>query len=98
MSASLRLRVRELLADLGSNPDEVAATLRRLSITGYLRAPASCPVASYLNNHIYHELLFVTPQNVYHQENIRIIAATPHAVSDFMERFDAGGYPDLVTK
>ncbi len=43
-------RVRAALAELGSTPDEIAASLRKRNITGYPGSPEHCPLFNYLND------------------------------------------------
>lgn len=94
----LAVQVRELLAELGNTPDEIAETLRRLSITGDRYLSNSCPVANYLNltTAVHDDRCYVSFSSVRLRGSGRYVAAVPPPVATFARLFDAGDYRDLV--
>ena len=66
-------QVTDLLANLGSTPEQVAASLRERGVKGFRHAAGSCPIANYLHGSImfHHEYV-----SVYLSTKIRVDADT----------------------
>lgn len=85
----------DYLAALGRTDDEVAATLRRLGITGRQFAVSHCPVANYLREHAGMAHPNVSPRAVTtRNEHVTYV---PAPVAGFIRAFDLGYFPDLIT-
>ncbi len=86
------------LAALGDEEADVAESLRRRGIKGRVYSERHCPIANYLATTFGGKSApFLTVASVkFFGWDKREWMATPVAVSDFIEAFDCGRYPDLV--
>ncbi len=90
--------VARLLADLGDTADAVADRLRALGIKGKHRHSYECPVAKLLHANGYPDVEvdngWTWPDGS--TDNAIPEVANPAPVGEFIQRFDAGVYLDLV--
>ena len=93
-------RVNKLLNMLGDSPEKVADTLRKKNIKGRIGSRSSCPIANYL--HRYHPGRVSVSQlmaRFYEKSGgteRQMQIYLPDQLRDFVGRFDAGEYPDLI--
>lgn len=86
----------EALTALGDTADQVAAHLRAKKITGCRFNACHCPVATYLAQSGVVEKPAVGDKTIgYLADWGDVEVQTPSAVADFINRFDAGEFPDL---
>lgn len=96
---TLKQGMEQKLAELGGTPAEVAASLQELGIAGHRRRSSDCPIAVYLRGifggrvtaGVSHCFLWI--QRV---ADVKV-TMTP-AVKAFVEEFDKGVYPALITE
>jgi hypothetical protein len=94
---TLAEQAAEALNSLGDTPDEIAENLRGAGFRGLQNNGRECPCGSCLQDHFPGVIPHVASTCVY-------ITGTAdrgplgEAVQDFIYRFDAGLYPDLVAK
>lgn len=86
----------EDLQRLGSEPDEIAGTLREIGICGEINEPEHCPIANYLKDLGYEHV------SVALDDEGHLVASTaneetqiPAALSRFVNWFDRGLYREL---
>lgn len=90
----------QALDDLGRTDDEIAARLKELGITGEVCMSYICAIANYLRlifgQHIEPEVDpgLITIHGL--DEPVSIWPEKP--LADFIEHYDAGVYPDLISK
>lgn len=86
--------VLDLLEELGEGGQDVADTLYDLKIKGDRDKAGSCPLANYLRSQ------GVADARVNCDElewgEFREVLALPEGCGDFVVRFDAGAFPDLL--
>lgn len=101
----------QTLAGLGTDADDVAATLRAAKITGEQYSPTGCPVARYLTERT-HERWPSARVTVSISESTATVgidlpdtgyqyvqARPPEAVREFIVAFDShGAYTDLIAE
>ena len=92
---NLSTQVKEALDALGKNAGEVAATLRRLRITGIPEVCASCPVARYLRSVTQKEIECDYKETWNGGSGEICSVPIPDPVRDFMFAFDHGGFREL---
>lgn len=85
----------DYLTALGGTPDEVAATLRRLDITGIPLDSGRCPVANYLREYAGMRRPSLTQHAV--RDGDVDLGRPPAAVAGFLNSFDQRYFPDLIT-
>lgn len=85
--------VLDALDALGADCDQVAESLSRRGISGYAGNVSRCPVANYLTAEL-DGAWCVTAADAMDLASLESVTVPP-AVADFVERFDAGDYPDL---
>lgn len=92
MTATVLERVAQALADLPTEPDDIAAVFAEIGIRGLAGNACHCPVANYLR-----ELDGVNHLVVGHGANLGAgRVPLPDHVREFVLRFDEGAYPGLV--
>lgn len=94
-------RATELLAALGDNADQIAASLHAAGITGERGKCGTCPIAVYLLRSALGchavdvdgsvKLWFTDGDGVQHVEKLRM----PEPIGDFVVAFDLGDYDEL---
>jgi hypothetical protein len=100
-ATDLERRVRVLLADLGSAPGEVAASLHAARVRGEADAPTSTPIGRYLcavigaDAEVRHVSTDGRSVTVTHVTGRSVTIALPPAVAIFAEAFEYGCYPEL---
>lgn len=87
--------VAALLKALGSNSKAIYMSLRRLGIAGRRCDGYLCPIANYLHTHHYSYTVAALPAGMYESRTGEIIGWGSNAISDFINDFDAGYYPEL---
>jgi hypothetical protein len=94
-------QVEELLNGLGDIPEQIANKLFRLGITGVKEDSASCPIANYFNSLGYNCCAGITMLCFYEEANgewpVRQMPL-PSVVSNFVQLFDSGSFPELEEK
>lgn len=109
MSAITEERVLEALVTLGDTPEQIAQSLIAKGITGDQKMAGSCPLANYLVQEIpeakaatIYTSAFVfrtTPEEEQDDDDgdRGVKVRTPGEHLEFMDAFDNGAYPALVT-
>jgi hypothetical protein len=92
----------EIIAKLGElEPDEIAKLFRNLGIVGWTRQAGSCPVANYVQRETGRSAVIdprrwharkVNGRPLHQWDNGEL----PATVAQFVKRFDALGYPELI--
>lgn len=92
MTDEMKARATQLIADLGGNVDEIAASLKRLGIRGVPGDGCLCPIARYLLangvNAVYIGPLWIE----FEEEEIPERVVTPVTACQFITAFDE--YPE----
>ncbi len=98
MTATLEAQVTGALDDLGDHHEKVAARLAELGHLGEQRDTGECPVARYLTAAlgVKHVVVAPTVAFVFRHDGSSIAVRMPAAAGEFVRRFDAGEFPDLV--
>jgi hypothetical protein len=101
------------LAELGPTSDAIATTLRDAKIKGLRQSIANCPVARFVTGRIMKQapslhvkvavsddtILITRPSSMHGDYGDLLMSMElPDSVTDFLQRFDADAYPDLVDK
>src|ERR1041384_7287885 len=88
----------DALAQLGGTAEQYAAELARLGVTGARENCYRCPVANYLTVQLGLRDVQVDPEEieVYLPGPDTEPFDTPKPVSEFVERFDAGEFDELL--
>ena len=103
----LKGHIRALLDDLGSTPEDVAASLGRAGVKGNRSDATGCPVAAYLHAVTGADpqvrLLGVTTRRVLinsrrHWWSLHPRVGLPGGVRTFVRRFDLGEFSELVAE
>jgi hypothetical protein len=102
MTAPTKAAVEAFLAELGSTPDKVAASLTRLGVHGHRRTSIGCPIAVALaqqfGGYWCVARFYAWPTGLALAfEEITVNASIPAPVSRFTQLFDQGGYPELCS-
>lgn len=90
---NLRDRLTIALESLGDTPEKIADTLERLGCQGYAGSAEQCPIATYLHEQGFEDVL-IFPNSVSDMK-FSHLAPLPAAAADFVGRFDRGCYEDL---
>jgi hypothetical protein len=93
-------QIKDLLDGLGDTPEQIADKLIRLGITGVKEDSASCPIANYFNSLGYDCCAGITMLCFYEEANewpVRRMLL-PEVVSNFVQLFDSGSFPELESK
>lgn len=94
-----RARVRKLLDALGRTEDQVAASLRKLGVTGQRAEPCACPLFYYLRDALRKYGISVERVTRGFVFLVGDPKGIPHSdpVQDFLDAFDVdNAYPALV--
>jgi hypothetical protein len=87
------LTLAEVLAELPDTADGIADRMRAFGIKGQLRDDFCCPIANFLTSRGFEDAMVG-------EEWIEVCdddsGDTPPAVAEFVRRFDAVAWPDLV--
>jgi hypothetical protein len=83
--------ITDRLAELGTEPDEIAEKLLELGCTG-THLGRNCPIAHYLKRDI-PQVSWVTRQDV--EWDDEFFTHLPQPVMAFVDLFDRGAYPEL---
>ncbi len=101
MSADHEAALAELLAGLGDTPDAVADRLRALGIKGVQGDACFCPIARFLDSDstpyrcaAVTDLSSIVDSPAEDYRTLQV--SNPAPVAEFIGRFDAGIYLDLV--
>jgi hypothetical protein len=87
------------LKTLGSGPNKIAENLTALKIKGVLADGNNCPIAKVIRKQFKNlKGLSVTSELEFTYKGEDHVVAYPSAVSKFIEKFDSGDYPALLTK
>lgn len=106
MSAITEERVLESLTALGDTSEQIAQSLIAKGITGNPRMAGSCPLANYLVQEIPEAkavtiytsaFVFRTTPEESQDDDPGVKVRTPGEHLEFMDAFDNGAYPALVT-
>lgn len=89
----MRLSLEQALAELPDTADGIAAYLIEQECHGKRKAGLRCPIANFLRGTGEFDDPFVDRAVVYSDE--RYSVPTPQHVSAFVDRFDAGEWPEL---
>lgn len=85
--------LEDAIKNLGFNSIQIRATIYNAGVKGRQQSVCNCPVANYLKSQGYRDVVAGTDWcAVKDQEPV----ITPNSVKDFMEKFDAGLYPELI--
>lgn len=96
VSGDLKERIEKMLAGLGDSADAVADSLLAKGNTGYIGDCHFCPVATFLSSEFGND--WKVGDYSVTDERTRFPGgevANPEAVTEFIDRFDQGQYPDL---
>lgn len=85
--------VIEVLDALGTDGNQVAESLFRRGVNGYVGSVSRCPIANYLTAEL-DGAWCVTAADAMNLASLESFTV-PGAVADFVEAFDAGKYPEL---
>lgn len=89
----LKKNIEKALFSLGGSHEKVAKTLHKKGYKGKRDKPRSCPVARYLEDTVKCPLQVMGARIDLHSHILRL----PIPVSEFVQRFDNGEYPELET-
>jgi hypothetical protein len=95
MTRAIVRPLREALAALPTEPNEIARVFAELGIKGRRHSPGCCPVANYLKAEAGVPHIGVSPRMVWTSTMGRPIDLPVH-VREFVDRFDRRRYPELV--
>jgi len=108
LSEQIATKVMGLLAQLGDDEMSVANVLKGVYCKGRQRADGGCPIANYLDRHMYgyrlvvrkHKVLIYVRIDNYTVERdyrgkLACIVNLPEACYNFITAFDSGKYPKL---
>jgi len=87
----MRIPIQQKLADLPTTSDGIAIKLAELGIQGRRGSSWKCPIAQYLGDGV-----AVRPDKIVLDSDKWICLPVPEPVSEFIGKFDAGEYPELV--
>jgi hypothetical protein len=93
--------ILKTLRVLGNKPDDIAASLRRKRVRGSPCESYNCPIANYLKRR--YGLEHFLADDVLASTRCIVVGAacrveTPRVVVRFMNGFDKGKYPYLISK
>ncbi len=104
----MRRQTGDLLAGLGSDADQVAASLQAAGVLGTPRSNRSCPVALYVNSLMGSDpcirsvavgpcsLLITIVSRHDQRPGGHLLVQLPKSVRRFVAAFDDLGYPDMI--
>jgi len=95
MMTDIRATAQKALRSLGTDPDEIADSLRLRGITGYQRCSTKCIIANYLEVETGEPWVVGGGAHTLNDLNTFIFLGS--GMRAFINRFDAGHYPDLET-
>jgi len=87
--------IKSRLTDLGDNPDQIAKSLLTAGYKGYRGSADGCPLARYFMSFLPGFYQTYWYQAHAHIGCNKLDYSLPAAVSEFVQRFDAGHYPYL---
>lgn len=96
----MQCKVKDLLKSLGTGPNKIADSLKEMKIKGYRSEANQCPVTKLIRKN------FKNLKNIYSSSDVIEFTLRDEgcevkiskAVGKFMDKFDAGGYPELAFK
>jgi hypothetical protein len=88
--------ILELLNKLGETPEEVASSLEKQGIKGEPQMARSCPIANYLCQHNFCNM--VCYDVIVDSVNCDLYIKSPNIIYQFIKRFDKNEFPNLVEK
>jgi hypothetical protein len=93
-------QVQGALRKLGDNSAKIAESLKAMGIRGFLEDSACCPLANYLVKELNLDteaevLMIYGGRTVCHGSEYLMYEELPDAAIEFIDRFDAGAFPDL---
>ena len=95
MSYIRPLTPEETLSALG---EDVVKMLTNCGIVGKLNSPRHCPIANFL------KLVYPCSRSLVYGDCVKtiiknywVVVETPTAVADFVDAFDTGKYPELIS-
>lgn len=94
--------IESFLNSLGSSPDEIAESLRKMNIKGKRSRSDRCPIANVLTKKLNEGsykvsgVVYYKPaKKLFRQREDDVSVFTPPAVFKFISKFDQGFYPTL---
>ena len=90
------MTIDEILKTLDlEHSEDIAKLLQDNGIVGWCFCDEHCPLANYIRNKGPFEFVSVCEDKISIDETV---IATPEVLADFIDEFDSGEYPNLLSK